>query len=217
MVKNRYTGLSTDEKPMPSQINNISKGSTFYCVDTSELYVFDGKWYLQKKGGGGGGGDVDSELSTTSTNPVQNKVITTALNDKADIKDEHQVIGWTKVDGGYVQLDLRPFVAEGCTKFTILCYIRKGNIRQGIKFELTLSELGKFLHKVNNNVMCITRMIVNPTNENQSAMLKQCIKKHLENGNPVDNVIEIMHNVYVNGTMTPVTDLDNFECCMFGE
>ena len=60
-------------------------------------------------------------------------------------------------------------------------------------------------------------MIVNPTNENQSAMLKQCIKKHLENGEPVDNVIEIMHNVYVNGTMTPVTDIDNFECCMFGE
>lgn len=35
---------------------------------------------------GGGGGDitVDKELSTTSKNPVQNKVITTALNDKAD-------------------------------------------------------------------------------------------------------------------------------------
>lgn len=211
MVKNRYTGLSTDVKPMPSQTNNISKGSTFYCVDTSELYIFDGEWYLQKRGGGGGG-DVDSALSTTSTNPVQNKVITTALNDKADIKDEHQIIGWTKVDGGYVTLDLRPFVAEGCTKFTILCYIRKGSIRQGIKFELTLSELGKFLHKINNNIMCITRMIVNPTNENQPAMLKQCIKRGTE-----DNVIEIMHNVYVDGQMVPVANLDNFECCMFGE
>lgn len=37
-------------------------------------------------GGGGGGGTitVDSALSTTSTNPVQNKVITNALNNKAD-------------------------------------------------------------------------------------------------------------------------------------
>lgn len=36
--------------------------------------------------GGGGGGtiDVDSALSTTSTNPVQNKVITAALSDKMD-------------------------------------------------------------------------------------------------------------------------------------
>ena len=38
-------------------------------------------------GGGGGGGDitVDSELSTTSTNPVQNKIITSALAGKLDL------------------------------------------------------------------------------------------------------------------------------------
>ena len=35
--------------------------------------------------GGGGTIIVDSELSTTSINPVQNKVITEALNDKVDI------------------------------------------------------------------------------------------------------------------------------------
>lgn len=40
-------------------------------------------------GGGGGGGDitVDSELSATSTNPVQNRVITAALALKAAIAD----------------------------------------------------------------------------------------------------------------------------------
>lgn len=32
---------------------------------------------------------VDSELSDTSTNPVQNKVITTALNDKAASEHTH--------------------------------------------------------------------------------------------------------------------------------
>ena len=35
--------------------------------------------------GNGGGVVVDAELSTTSTNPVQNKVITGALNNKVDI------------------------------------------------------------------------------------------------------------------------------------
>lgn len=50
-------------------------------------------WYLkyiaENIGGGGGGGDitVDSQLSTTSKNPVQNKVITNALNGKADDSD----------------------------------------------------------------------------------------------------------------------------------
>lgn len=51
-------------------------------------------YYLKKieentRGGGGGGGSVtvDSELSTTSRNPVQNKVITAALEDKADSTD----------------------------------------------------------------------------------------------------------------------------------
>lgn len=40
-------------------------------------------------GGGGGGGTitVDSELSTTSENPVQNKVITNAINGKQDAGD----------------------------------------------------------------------------------------------------------------------------------
>ena len=41
----------------------------------------------QKENTGGGGGDitVDSELSLSSENPVQNKIITGALNGKADI------------------------------------------------------------------------------------------------------------------------------------
>lgn len=47
----------------------------------------DVKVMPQKENTGGGGGDitVDSELSLSSENPVQNKVITGALNGKADI------------------------------------------------------------------------------------------------------------------------------------
>lgn len=38
-------GLSTDEKP-----SNQIDGTTFYCVDTIELYVYyKGTWYLQEK------------------------------------------------------------------------------------------------------------------------------------------------------------------------
>jgi hypothetical protein len=36
---------------------------------------------IDNQGGGGGGGTVDSALSHTSTNPVQNKVVTAALSD----------------------------------------------------------------------------------------------------------------------------------------
>ena len=51
-------------------------------------YVNDEKTYkyLKNNSGGGGGGDitVDDSMSSTSTNPVQNKVITNALKGKAD-------------------------------------------------------------------------------------------------------------------------------------
>ena len=51
-------------------------------------YVNDEKTYkyLKENSGGGGGGDitVDDSMSSTSTNPVQNKVINNALNGKAD-------------------------------------------------------------------------------------------------------------------------------------
>ena len=42
---------------------------------------------LLGQGGGGGGVIVDAAMSTTSVNPVQNKVISTALNAKQDIMD----------------------------------------------------------------------------------------------------------------------------------
>ena len=46
---------------------------------------------------GGGGGEtitVDSELSTTSTNPLQNKAITNALNNKANLSDIPSLDGY---------------------------------------------------------------------------------------------------------------------------
>lgn len=54
-------------------------------------------------GGGGGGGDitVDSELSTTSTNPVQNRIITAALALKAALTDIPTKVSQLQNDSGF--------------------------------------------------------------------------------------------------------------------
>lgn len=54
-------------------------------------------------GGGGGGGDitVDTEMSATSTNPVQNKVITAALALKAAITDIPTKLSQLLNDSGF--------------------------------------------------------------------------------------------------------------------
>ena len=41
-----FIGLSTDEKPTPETSEKVVSGSTFYCSDTSKLYVwYDGNWW----------------------------------------------------------------------------------------------------------------------------------------------------------------------------
>lgn len=53
--------------------------------------------YNKSKGGGGssgGGGTsitVDSALSTTSSNPVQNRIVTNAINNKANLSHTHSI------------------------------------------------------------------------------------------------------------------------------
>lgn len=42
-LSNEYIGLSTDTKP-----TDCPEGSTFYCVDTLEYFIFvGGTWYLK--------------------------------------------------------------------------------------------------------------------------------------------------------------------------
>ena len=50
------------------------------------------EWY---EGGGGGKVECDSALSTTSTNPVQNKVVATALAGKSDTNHTHSTYATT--------------------------------------------------------------------------------------------------------------------------
>ena len=82
-----FIGLSTDDKPL-----DCPNGSKYAAIDTGKLYRFDASsrtWYEQPTGGGGGGGTVivDPSISTTSENPVQNKVIAAALDLKLDAAD----------------------------------------------------------------------------------------------------------------------------------
>lgn len=51
-----FIGLSTDQKPTPATSEKVVDGSTFYCADTSKLYVYcTNNWYERKSLGGGGG------------------------------------------------------------------------------------------------------------------------------------------------------------------
>lgn len=58
-----FIGLSTDTKPTPATSKKVVDGSTYYCSDTSKLYVYcTDDWYERKPlGGGGGGGDYTFE------------------------------------------------------------------------------------------------------------------------------------------------------------
>lgn len=52
-----FIGLSTDSKPTPATSEKVVDGSTFYCSDTSKLYVFcKDTWYERLPLGSGGGG-----------------------------------------------------------------------------------------------------------------------------------------------------------------
>lgn len=130
---------------------------------------------------------------------------------KADKTEEVQIKGWTAITSDtYEELDLREYLPTK-HKFTIIVYIRKSNIRQAVKFELTTPELNKILSKVKNNMVCITRSCVDPTNANKIAMLKQCMEK-----TETDGIIKLKYAIFnTDGTM--VTGLDNYEWCFYAE
>lgn len=73
-LKHMYVALGGDPKDC-AKIENIAD-----MIDLCAVYV-------EEHGGGGGSITVDDHLSLTSTNPVQNKVMTAAINAKADITE----------------------------------------------------------------------------------------------------------------------------------
>ena len=79
-----FVGLSTDTKPTPETSEKVVDGSTFYCSDTSKLYVFcKDTWYERKALGSGGGGttytagdgiDITNDTISVDTDTIQPKL-----------------------------------------------------------------------------------------------------------------------------------------------
>lgn len=66
-----FIGLSTDTKPTAETSEKVVNGSTYYCSDTSKLYVYcNGTWYERKPLGGGDGGT--SNFNDLSNRPKYN-------------------------------------------------------------------------------------------------------------------------------------------------
>lgn len=219
-LKWNFKGLSTDPKPTPEESYKVTNGSTFFCVDTSEFYIFlDGQWWLQKKGGGG-----VSDYTQLSNLPQINGHTLTGDKTAEELgldpfKHEDQIVGWTKITMDTdADLDIRPQIEAGYKRFTILVYIRKGQIRQGVKYELTASELQKIGSKVQNNMVCITRTCIDPSGSNAVCTLKQCVTANKdEQGNPIFGFMKIKYNLYDASGTAYASTLDNFEWCMYAE
>ena len=138
---------------------------------------------------------------------------------KADKTEETQAFGWTSVKDKidtYQDMDLRPLLAAGKTKFTILFYVRKGNVRQIVKFELRTKEKKKIWSKVNKSMVCIAKGCVDPNDNTKLALLRQCMEQVQEGGSVVEGFIKLKYALYtLDGTL--VSALDNFEWCMYAE
>lgn len=77
-----FIGLSTDTKPTPETSPKVVDGSTYYCADTSKLYVYStDDWYERKPLGGGGGGGGTSDFDELDNRPkYDNAVMTSSTN-----------------------------------------------------------------------------------------------------------------------------------------
>lgn len=72
-----FIGLSTDEKPTPANSEKVVDGSTYYCSDTSKLYVFcKDTWYEKMATGGGGSITVVQTTGQSTTDVMSQKAVT---------------------------------------------------------------------------------------------------------------------------------------------
>lgn len=107
----------SDREPSPEEqsaisqlMNEIGDLSDLETTDKSNLVAAINE-AASSGGGGGGSVTVDSALSTTSTNPVQNKVITSALNNKADSSS----LATVATSGSYNDLSNKPTIDSAPT------------------------------------------------------------------------------------------------------
>jgi len=103
-------GEKGDKGDTGNGISSIVKTGSSGLIDTYTITFTDGTSttfnVTNGKDGSGADIDVDSALSTTSTNPVQNKVITTALDSKANTSSLASVA----TSGSYNDLSNKPTI-----------------------------------------------------------------------------------------------------------
>lgn len=113
-VSDKMTGQSTSGTAFPgagfedSVVNDICLNPTTFdlyrCQVAGDAATAKWVWECNIKGGKGDKGDkgdpttVDAALSATSTNPVQNKVVNTAIADVQDSLDRVSFFGVTKLN-----------------------------------------------------------------------------------------------------------------------
>ena len=112
---------------------------------------------------------IDSALSDTSVNPVQNKVITKALNKKADNNPYYMTSSTAGYgSGGYVafaRLEVKSSYQNSPIEFELICRGRKESCRVSIQFEsssandpavnvlsYTGADYGVFARKINTSI-----------------------------------------------------------------
>ena len=113
---------------------------------------------IYDNGGGGGGSTsvtVDSELSTTSKNPVQNKVITQALNEKGT---------YSKPTGGIPKTDLASEV--------------QASLENADNISTLATEVGEIDNRINNNTRRTRRNITSELANLPTAIAEQDLAKY---------------------------------------
>lgn len=104
-----YTSKQQEGAPLfyvDSAVAAARNEAEAYADSKDAIVLQEAKDYTDTHGGGGGSVTVDSSLSTTSENPVQNKVITLALNDKPDTS----ALSSVATSGSYNDLSDKPTI-----------------------------------------------------------------------------------------------------------
>lgn len=109
-----YTSKQQEGAPMfyvDSSVNAAKNQMESYADSRDAIILQEAKDYADTHGGGGGTVTVDDELSLSSENPVQNKVITAAMNNKIEASD----LATVATTGDYDDLTNKPVIPSGVT------------------------------------------------------------------------------------------------------
>ena len=126
-----YTSKQQEGAPkfyVDSSINSAKNELKAYADEKDAIVLQEAKDYTDTHGGGGGTVTVDSALSDTSENPVQNRVITLALADKADASG----LSTVATTGSYDDLSDKPTIPPAITVDSALSTTSTNPVQNGL-------------------------------------------------------------------------------------